>query len=154
MSAMHADMATLKAPAKEQAQSQKGNATVEFALILPVFLTLLAGMISFSFALYNKTMLTMATREGARAGALYVETRTNSITINNATEAVKDACKNNLISFGSEITPTVTCNGNPIGDKKLIVSASIIYIPLRFDWFYVFPDSLKISAKTSMRVEE
>lgn len=148
MSAMHAEMAQLKTRAKEQTHSQKGSVLVEFALILPVFLTLLAGMISFSFALYNKTVLTMATREGARAGALYG----TSDRENKADKAALDACKD-LISFGSgEREPVVE---STISGKILTVSASLTYyLPFRFNWYYIFPESLTISAETSMRLEE
>lgn len=148
MSAMHAEMAQLKTRAKEQTHSQKGSVLVEFALILPVFLTLLAGMISFSFALYNKTVLTMATREGARAGALYG----TSDRENKADKAALDACKD-LISFGSG-KPVVVVNST-ISGKILTVSASLTYyLPFRFNWYYIFPESLTISAETRMRLEE
>ncbi len=53
----------LRAPAREHTRSQKGSVLVEFAFILPVLLMLLFGVVYFSVALYNKTVLTMATRK-------------------------------------------------------------------------------------------
>jgi Flp pilus assembly protein TadG len=41
---------------------------VEFALILPILLLLLVGTIDASLALYDKAVITNASREGARAG--------------------------------------------------------------------------------------
>ncbi|TNJ37561.1 pilus assembly protein [Chlorobaculum thiosulfatiphilum] len=67
MITMHADAAGHQAPTAKPVRRQKGNAMVEFAFILPVFLLLLFGVIYFSVALYNKTVLAIATREGARA---------------------------------------------------------------------------------------
>ena len=135
----------LQTPAMEHDQSQKGNVLVEFAFILPLFLLLLFGVITFSVALYNKTVLTMATREGARAGAKYVAGQTdNTSRITNAKAATTLAC-GNLISFGavSSTPPTAT-----ISDNILIVRASYNYTGV-----YIFSAPLEIYAETSMRLE-
>ena len=47
---------------------QKGAAAVEFAIVLPLLLMLLFGIIEFSVILYDKAMITNASREGTRAG--------------------------------------------------------------------------------------
>jgi hypothetical protein len=47
---------------------QRGAAVVEFALILPILLAMLVGGIDASLALYDKAVITNASREGARAG--------------------------------------------------------------------------------------
>jgi len=47
-----------------------GQAVVEFALILPVFMLMLFGAIEFGRAYYTLHLLTNAAREGARTGAL------------------------------------------------------------------------------------
>ena len=46
-----------------------GQALVEFALILPVFLLLLFGLIDVGRYVYMNTVLSQAAREGARLGA-------------------------------------------------------------------------------------
>ena len=51
--------------------NQNGAAMVEFAIVLPLLLMLIFGMIEFSVMLYDKAMLTNATREGTRLGILY-----------------------------------------------------------------------------------
>jgi Flp pilus assembly protein TadG len=48
---------------------QAGQGIVEFALLVPVFLILLLGMLEFGFAFNHNLTLEYATREGARAGA-------------------------------------------------------------------------------------
>jgi Flp pilus assembly protein TadG len=146
MITMRTDVAMLQAATTEHAQSQKGSVVVEFALILPVFLLLLFGVISFSIALYDKTVLTMATREGARAGVLFVANRTDAIIKSSAQAAALQAGQNNLISFGP-MTYNISTNSNPTLDKILTVSANVNYTGL-----YVFPD-LSISAQTSMKLE-
>lgn len=50
------------------AKAQRGATAVEFALILPVLVILLLGTIEGSLAMYDKAVITNASREGARAG--------------------------------------------------------------------------------------
>lgn len=47
---------------------QSGTATVEFGLLLPVLLLIVSGIVEFGLALYDKAVITNASREGARAG--------------------------------------------------------------------------------------
>lgn len=47
-----------------------GAVAVEFAVVLPLFLIFVFGIIEFGMALYNKQVLTNASREGARAGII------------------------------------------------------------------------------------
>lgn len=134
----------LRAPAREHTRSQKGSVLVEFAFILPVLLMLLFGVVYFSVALYNKTVLTMATREGARAGVLYVAGQTDySGNIRNAEAAAQSLC-NSVISFGSDATPVAQAS---VSGDILTVSASGNYTGL-----YIF-SGLVLSAQTSMRLE-
>ena len=49
-------------------KNKKGAAIVEFAIVLPLLIVLVFGIIEFGFLLYDKAMITNACREGARAG--------------------------------------------------------------------------------------
>ena len=79
-------------------KNQKGAAAVEFAIILPLLLVLLFGIVEFSILFYNKAMITNASREGARAGIVFAETRLNESDI---CQVVTDYCQNYLINFDS-----------------------------------------------------
>ncbi len=150
---MHANTAMRHAQAPKHAQFQKGAVMVEFAFILPLFLLLLFGVITFSIAIYNKTVLTMATRQGARAGSVYDADNYNTdstvkgdYVAAKAKAAADQVCSASLISFGPGMnyTPsTATVNG-----KMLTVSASVQYTGL-----YIFSNALTVSAQTSMRIE-
>lgn len=48
---------------------ERGQALIEFALILPVFLLILMGMLEFGSAYDHRTAMAYAVREGARVGA-------------------------------------------------------------------------------------
>lgn len=52
-------------------KDRKGTSTVEFAIILPLLLVILFGIIEFSLVFYDKAMITNASREGARAGIVF-----------------------------------------------------------------------------------
>ena len=48
---------------------QRGQATVELALVLPVYMLLLLGMLEFGLAFDHLLSISYASREGARVGA-------------------------------------------------------------------------------------
>lgn len=56
--------------AKEVCKDQRGNALVEFALIFPVLLVILLGVIQVGLIMNDKQTLTYAAKEAARMGAL------------------------------------------------------------------------------------
>jgi Flp pilus assembly protein TadG len=49
---------------------RRGQAMVEFALVLPIFLLVLAGILDFGFMLYNRMTVINAAREGAHAAII------------------------------------------------------------------------------------
>ena len=86
-------------------QAQQGAAAVEFALILPILLLVFFGMIELSLALYNKAILTNASREGARAGIVLSSPKLTDAQIRTV---VLNYTNGALISLGSTTAPTVT----------------------------------------------
>ncbi len=56
--------------ARQAIRGRKGQAVVEFALVLPVFMLMLFGAIEFGRAYYDLHLLTTSAREGARVGVL------------------------------------------------------------------------------------
>jgi len=57
--------------AKRGLRAERGAVAVEFAILLPVFLLLVFGIMDFGHAFYMKQMVSNASREGARYGARY-----------------------------------------------------------------------------------
>ncbi|TCD47226.1 TadE/TadG family type IV pilus assembly protein [Chlorobium sp. N1] len=129
---------------EEQCRREKGSVIVEFALILPLFLLLAFGMVTVSVALYDKTVLTMASREGARTGIRYVAGRTEAGITGSANAAALELCRQNLISFGGTMTPSAT---STVSGDILTVEVSGTYTGI-----YLFGD-MQISSRTSMRIE-
>lgn len=56
----------------------RGSAMAEFAIVLPLLILLLFGMIEFGVALYNQAVISNASREGARWAASYYINPSNS----------------------------------------------------------------------------
>jgi hypothetical protein len=88
---------------------QNGSAAVEFAIVLPLLVTLVFGIIEFSILFYNKAMITNASREGARVGIVFVADPDPDNGVYwtwgdikpVVRDKVKNYCENNLITFGS-----------------------------------------------------
>lgn len=80
----------------------RGQALVEFAIILPVFILVLSGILDFGFMLYSRMTVISAAREGARAGATADPTTVDSV----ARGAVSNAATG-LVA--ASITVTISC---------------------------------------------
>jgi Flp pilus assembly protein TadG len=86
-------------------RSQRGTSAVEFALVLPIFLFILFGLIELSVALYDKAVITNASREGARAGVVLRNPKLSAADIE---QVVLKYTSSTLINFGANSTPVVT----------------------------------------------
>jgi Flp pilus assembly protein TadG len=84
----------LRLSARTRGWGEDGAAAVELALVLPVLLLLVFGVIDFGRALQQQMQLTEAVREAARVGAL------------NGTAAAMQAQVSGVV--GSGVTPTYT----------------------------------------------
>ena len=70
--------------AKRGLRGERGAVVVEFALLAPVFLLLVFGIIDFGHALYMQQMASNASREGARYGTRYTTSAAGTHLIPNA----------------------------------------------------------------------
>lgn len=87
----------------------RGAAAVEFALVLPLLLLLLFGIIEFSIALYDKALITNASREAARYGVVAMgESGKKKDEADIKARAQKYYC-DEVITFG-----TSNCNPNDV----------------------------------------
>lgn len=71
--------------------SHRGQSLVEFALILPVIMFLLLGMVEMGFVINHNTSIVTATRQGARVGAGLVNGSTKRDCSDNANSGTVDA---------------------------------------------------------------
>jgi Flp pilus assembly protein TadG len=59
---------------------RRGQALVEFCLVVPIFLILLSGVLDFGFMLFQRMSVINAAREGARAAAMVADATTAETT--------------------------------------------------------------------------
>jgi Flp pilus assembly protein TadG len=140
--------------------SQRGAAAVEFSIICMLLLLLVFGIIEFSILLYDKAVITNASREGARAGIVYAMDRSSSTVRAAARAAALTYCADNLISFGggSPVPGVSIESSGTTAGNQLRVTVTYPYT------FLVFPNiassfggsteqGLLLRAQTIMRME-
>ena len=120
---------------------EKGTASVEFALILPLLLLMLFLIIEFSIILYDKAVITNASREGARSGIVFTGSQP-PVSVGAITATVNTYCASNLISFGSSPPVTAVPSGACGGSGSLLT----VNVSYTYD-FFVLPKF--ISSATS-----
>ncbi len=137
-------------------KNSKGAAVVEFALILPLLLLLVFGIIEFGFLIYNKAMITNASREAARTGIVYRSDRSGVDTVIAAT--VDNYLEDFLVTFGGtgiHTTTTIptTTTGLSTGES-LTVTVTYPYQFLIVPAF-ISPlvDGVNLVGTTTMRAE-
>jgi Flp pilus assembly protein TadG len=117
---------------------------VEFALVLPLFLILLFGVVEFGLIMYAKGVVTQASREGARYGVVYSLTpRTPAEIKAHVEEYLRE------MGFSGATVP------DPVTDSTS-VSVKVIY-PYQFTVLPSFiaglTGSISLSAETTMLKE-
>lgn len=135
-----------------KSKGQRGASAVEFAIVLPVLVLLVFGIIEFSVALYDKAMITNASREGARAGIVF---RVPSVTDEEIINVVNTYLGNNLITFGGPVTATtsVTRIGyNPGDELKVTVNYTYTFLVIP-SFVESLSGGINMVAETVMRME-
>lgn len=134
-------------------QDEKGAAMVEFSLILPLLAILLFGVIEFSLLLYNKQVITNASREGARAG---IVAQTPRLTLTDIQQVVNNYTASHLITFGTTSPPVISIDnsGGTAFGNDLTVTVSYNYDFLVLPNFVAsLAGGINLKAETVMRYE-
>jgi Flp pilus assembly pilin Flp len=114
---------------------ERGAVAVEFALVLPLLLTLVFGIVQFGLALNTKLTLTHAAREGARAAIVGA----------NATAAVKDAATGLGLQSGD--VDVVGCDADEVGEQAEVEASTEFELSIPF----MELGDLTLSSKAVMR---
>jgi len=121
-----------------------GQSVVEFALVLPVFLLILCGILDFGFLLYSRMTVISAAREGARAASLMAGETVGAIQGRAQAEA-------NAASGGMDVTTAVTCENACKAGSSVTVT-----VTHRHHMFFpvLFGTSIPMSSSVQMVMEE
>lgn len=144
-------------------RNEKGAAVVEFAVVLPLLLMIVFGIIEFGLLIYNKAMITNASREAARAGIVY-STDPSTGVLNRLDEPgleaiVNNYCQNYLITFSSTPQPVAT-DANPPNPETL-PSGQLLTVTVTYHYDYLLMPAflsdlvggIDLVANTTMRAE-
>lgn len=113
---------------RQCANRDHGAAAVEFALLLPVLILLLGGIIDFGFAFNAQISLTHAAREGVRVEAIGIDgvdpvaTALNAFSapgVSGASAEVNQSCNGGGGQAQVRITTTYSFFLLPFGDQAL-----------------------------------
>ena len=146
-------------------RAQRGAAAVEFALIFSIFLILVFAIVEFGAILFNKTVITNASREAARAGVVL---RTPKLTVDEVESIARRYCgqvpgnnpgtwgvPSNLIGFSTSNAFNVAATG-AAGAFGTPLAVTVTY---DYHWLVLGPlaglgvGPLQLSATTEMKNE-
>jgi len=135
-------------------RGQRGAAVVEFAVVLPLLVVLLFGIVEFGLVLYNKQILANASREGARAGISYLAK-------NDISDVVVNYCMGRLIPLPTqdknELKTYLVTNVTP--DPPPSSYGQDLTVTISYDHTFLFADLLgfgpqiQLTAETVMKME-
>jgi hypothetical protein len=141
-------------------KSERGAALVELAIMLPVLLLILMGIVEFGLLFYNQQVLTNSSREGARAGialtgkALIDKAIVTTNDFDSEIDGVVQAyCLNHLITFSAGQLVGTTVSGS-LGTHPDELSVTVDYT-----YSFLIPEllnlgtTMQLSASTVMNME-
>jgi Flp pilus assembly protein TadG len=98
---------------------KRGQAMVEFALVIPIFMLVLSGILDFGFSLYSRMTVINAAREGARAAVMVSDVTTIPLVV--STQVISTASSGGITVVSANVhvtcvngatTTTSPCNFN------------------------------------------
>jgi Flp pilus assembly protein TadG len=127
---------------------EEGAAAIEFALLLPLLMLILFGIIEFGLVLYNQEVITNASREGARYGIVIGSPRPT-------TGQIQGVVNTYLTNAGLAGSATVSVTGAQ-GASGNDLTVGVVY-PYTFlvlpNFAAGLSDNLNLNATTVMKLE-
>jgi Flp pilus assembly protein TadG len=127
---------------------EEGAAAIEFALLLPLLMLILFGIIEFGLVLYNQEVITNASREGARYGIVIGSPRPT-------TGQIQGVVNTYLTNAGLAGSATVSVTGAQ-GASGSDLTVGVVY-PYTFlvlpNFAAGLSDNLNLNATTVMKLE-
>ena len=124
--------------------SIRGAAVVELAVVLPLLLTLVFGIIEFGWLFMVRETLTNASREGCRVAVLQGSTQQNV-----RDQVAASMAGAGLTNYTVEITDSTP--GNPT--EKVVVKIPYAQVSLLKGYFFGGSTNFNLAATTVMRKE-
>jgi Flp pilus assembly protein TadG len=141
---------------KERREGERGSELIEFALVLPILLLIIAGIVDFGFLFQRYEVVTNAAREGARIAVLPSGYNTDT--------NVQSRVQQYLTASGLNNTPTVTrTDGSITLPSGLIVNTVSVQVDYPSAFSFIGPmaamvggsgwNTITLRASSTMRSE-
>ena len=128
---------------KQFLRSEKGQAMVEFALVLPLLLALLCGIVDFGWLYYNQITLNNAAREGARYAVIHYDPSTDW----------KDAAEDRMLGSMAGVSSAVAIVSNPVEQQITATVTATPRILTGFTSTILGKQTMELPASCTMRLE-
>lgn len=112
-------------------KDESGQSIVEFAIIVPILLTLLCGILDFGWIFANQYKVENAAYAGARYASLYVSDYDDS-NISELIEKIEDRVKENLWNGGDGATVSVNITSDKIDVTVVYPVKNLTYVAQTF----------------------
>ena len=129
-------------------REERGSVVVEFALVLPIIVLLLFGMIEFGRGYNAKVQLTSAVREGARAVALNTDVNSDGVVDTDDVSQATTGGAPGLEAGDIAVNVVTACGTNPPPGSNAQVEATY---PFHYDIPMFRSATLTLSVKGVMR---
>ena len=133
----------------------RGQALVELALALPMLFVVIFGAVEFGTALYDKAVITNASREGARAGIVATTPRKTNAEI---TAVVNNYVASHMIAYKPAAAPSTTINPTLVANRTSGVQMTVT-VAYTYPFFLIpkfltaFTGQITLNGATTMRME-
>ena len=144
----------------------RGQSLVEFAIVLPIFLLILSGILDFGFLLYSRMTVISATREGARVAIDAPKTSTDPSTQATLQARIPDLVRTRVTDAAagglniSALSTQVTCVDKAAGSCAFNGSAEpgdSVKVTVSYQYRSFFPllfgQSFEMSSTVQMVLE-
>lgn len=136
---------------KQISSGEKGQAMVEMALVLPILLLLLCGIIDFGWISFNRLSVSYCSREGARYGIVHAEDEGVEQAIEDRVLQMAPDYLNGKISVFVSFSDPASPSG---GDITVQVTATVQSLtPVAGTFFSQSGGAIPLTAQCVMKVE-
>lgn len=142
---------------KKRRHDDRGASAVEFALVVPLLLLIVFGMVEFGVAISRYASVTNAAREGVRAASLGATTDEIRQTVAASLDSV-DPDDLSVVVTCQTVTPPITdCGGGGYDTSRTPGMTAVVTVSYPYDWITIvgltISDHLTLSKTSQMRIE-
>jgi Flp pilus assembly protein TadG len=135
---------------------ERGAATVEFAIVAIVLFLFVFGIIEFGLLMFDKHILTNASREGARAGVVMRANRLSDAEIQNT---VRRYAQGHMVSFRASSTLVFDPPISPVESSRVgNLFGTDLVVTVTYPYNFMFLSGIglgpiNLTAETRMKME-